>query len=190
MASIVGVHNSGALIGQIVKIGVTGTPPPALLYCDGSAISRTAYPLLFAKIGTTWGVGDGSTTFNLPDGRGRTFIGAGTGSGLSARTTGQASIGEETHTLSNTEMPYHDHGGNTGYMSNDHTHSAYYFQANGNNGGADGGGPGTFGLGQNAGTSTGGTSANHYHAVSYDGGGTAHNNMQPSIVAQYAIAYK
>ena len=41
--------------------------PPGTLECDGSAISRTRFPDLFAKIGTTWGIGDGSTTFNLPN---------------------------------------------------------------------------------------------------------------------------
>lgn len=43
------------------------TPPPYALECDGSAVSRTTYAPLFAEIGTTFGVGDGSTTFNLPD---------------------------------------------------------------------------------------------------------------------------
>lgn len=55
------------------------TPPPGFLMCDGSAISRTGYSALFSVIGTTWGAGDGSTTFNLPDLRGSTIIGAGTG---------------------------------------------------------------------------------------------------------------
>lgn len=46
------------------------TPPPGWLKRNGAAVSRTTYAALFAKIGTTWGAGDGSTTFNLPDGRG------------------------------------------------------------------------------------------------------------------------
>lgn len=45
--------------------------PTGFLICDGSAISRTTYADLFAAIGTTWGVGDGSTTFNIPDRRDR-----------------------------------------------------------------------------------------------------------------------
>ena len=44
--------------------------PEGYLYCDGSAISRTAYPELFAAIGTVWGEGDGAETFNIPDLRG------------------------------------------------------------------------------------------------------------------------
>lgn len=66
------------------------------LKCDASAVSRTTYADLFAVIGTTFGSGDGSTTFNLPDGLGRAAVGAGTGSGLTARSRGDL-IGAETH---------------------------------------------------------------------------------------------
>jgi len=52
-----------------------GTPPPGWLFCDGTAISRGTYAALFAIIGTTFGAGDGSTTFNLPDLRGRVIAG-------------------------------------------------------------------------------------------------------------------
>ena len=91
-------------------------PPAGWLLCDGSAVSRTDYAALFAAIGTTWGAGDGSTTFNLPDLRGRAPIGAGTGSGLTARTLG-GKLGSEavqahTHdkgTLSITSSGGHDH---------------------------------------------------------------------------------
>lgn len=55
------------------------TAPDYWLLCDGSAVSRTTYANLFAVIGSTFGAGDGSTTFNLPDLRGRTPIGVGTG---------------------------------------------------------------------------------------------------------------
>ena len=50
-----------------LKYFAGSTPPANTLACDGSAVSRTTYPELFAAIGTTWGAGDGSTTFNLPD---------------------------------------------------------------------------------------------------------------------------
>lgn len=46
-----------------------GTVPNGWLLCDGTAVSRTTYSALFAAIGTTWGAGNGSTTFNLPDAR-------------------------------------------------------------------------------------------------------------------------
>ena len=82
----------GAAIMQawagVIQMFAGSTPPAGWLLCDGSAVSRTDYATLFAAIGTTWGVGDGSTTFNLPDLRGRAPIGAGAGSGLTARTLG------------------------------------------------------------------------------------------------------
>ncbi|MBF0238566.1 MAG: tail fiber protein, partial [SAR324 cluster bacterium] len=59
--------------GLIMPSAVPGhntTPPTGWLYCEGSAVSRTTYADLFTAIGTTYGSGDGSTTFNLPDYRG------------------------------------------------------------------------------------------------------------------------
>jgi microcystin-dependent protein len=84
------------------------TAPPGWLLCDGSAISRTIFAALYAVIGTTYGAGDGSVTFNLPDARGRTMIGAGQGTGLSSRTLG-AKGGEESHVLSMPELAAHTH---------------------------------------------------------------------------------
>ncbi len=77
------------------------------LICQGQAVSRTTYANLFSVIGTNFGVGDNSTTFNLPDPQGRVPIGIGTG--LTARTLG-AKGGSETHTLTTAEMPSHNHG--------------------------------------------------------------------------------
>lgn len=54
------------------------TAPVGWLALDGTAVSRTDYPALFGIMATTYGVGDGSTTFNLPDVRGRSFVGLGT----------------------------------------------------------------------------------------------------------------
>lgn len=85
------------------------TPPNGYLLCDGSAISRTTYSALYTAIGVTYGTGDGSTTFNLPDLRGRTPIGVGTATGAhgaTAHTLAQKG-GEESHTLSTAEMPQH-----------------------------------------------------------------------------------
>lgn len=93
--------------GDVVQIAGVSLPTGWLL-CDGSAVSRSLYAALFAAIGTSFGVGDGSSTFNLPDLRGRVPIGAGTGSGLTARTRGQQ-VGAETHTLSEPELPAHTH---------------------------------------------------------------------------------
>jgi microcystin-dependent protein len=54
-------------IGTIINFGGATLPTAGWLHCDGSAISRTTYVQLFQSIGTTYGAGDGSTTFNLPD---------------------------------------------------------------------------------------------------------------------------
>ena len=85
-----------------------GPPPPNTLVCDGSAVSRTTYAKLFAKISTTWGVGNGSTTFNIPDLRGRAAIGVGQGSGLTNRVLAGTG-GEENHALSVAELASHTH---------------------------------------------------------------------------------
>lgn len=59
-----------------IKMWAGNTVPTGWLFCDGSAVSRADYPLLFNAIGTLWGEGDGSTTFNLPNLQGRTPVGA------------------------------------------------------------------------------------------------------------------
>lgn len=72
--------------GTIIATGSL-TPPSGYLYCDGTAVSRTGYSELFAAIGTTYGVGDGSTTFNIPDLRGIFARGAGTNPSNASNTT-------------------------------------------------------------------------------------------------------
>jgi microcystin-dependent protein len=69
---------TGVISGAILQ-WATGTAPTGYLLCDGSAVDRTTYATLFGIISTTYGAGDGSTTFNLPDMRGRAVIGVGTG---------------------------------------------------------------------------------------------------------------
>lgn len=66
---------NGEAIGKIIMYAGT-TAPERTLVCNGAAISRTTYSELFAAIGTTYGAGDGSTTFNVPDLRGRWIVGA------------------------------------------------------------------------------------------------------------------
>lgn len=82
--------------------------PEGWLLCDGSAVSRTDYSELFAVIGTLYGEGDGSTTFNLPDLRGRVVVGSGDGPSTSNRTVGEE-FGEETHTMTINELVPHTH---------------------------------------------------------------------------------
>lgn len=63
-ANLTGIQ--GVNTGIIIPWGVA-SPPSGFLLCDGAAVSRTTYADLFAVVGTTYGVGDGSTTFNVPD---------------------------------------------------------------------------------------------------------------------------
>lgn len=97
----------------IIKMYAGALPPNGWLFCDGSAVSRTTYAALFAVIGTAYGSGDGSTTFNLPDLRGRVPVGTGTGtaSDATSHALGQTA-GTETHTLTSGQsgLPAHTHG--------------------------------------------------------------------------------
>jgi microcystin-dependent protein len=114
-----------------IQMFAGASAPATWLFCNGSAVSRTTYSRLFTVIGTTYGSGDGSTTFNLPNMGGRSPIGATNGSapaGITARTLA-ATGGDETKTISSANLPTHthsidhDHGAATsGTESADHAH--------------------------------------------------------------------
>ena len=86
-----------------VKVHAGAAVEAGWLSCDGRAVSRNAYAALYAAIGTGWGEGDGVATFNLPDYSDRMILGA-----SATRPVGTAG-GAETHTLTVSEMPAHDH---------------------------------------------------------------------------------
>ena len=109
------VSETVLLPGEIKMYGGASIPT-GWLACNGATVSRTTYARLFNAISTTWGAGDGSTTFALPDLRGRAPIGSGTGSGLTARALA-ALGGTETHTLTIAQIPAHNHPGSVGYVS-------------------------------------------------------------------------
>lgn len=101
------------------------TAPSGYLICDGSAVPRATYSSLFAIIGITYGAGDGSNTFNLPDLRGANPV------GLQSTDPAFDQLGEtggaKTHTLTVAEMASHDHSVDppatvSGDQSASHTH--------------------------------------------------------------------
>ena len=105
--------------------------PANWLLCDGTAVSRSTYASLFAIIGTTYGSGDGSTTFNLPNLKGRTIVGK-DGAQTEFDVLGETG-GAKTHTLTQAEMPSHTHtqdahahtfSGTTSTAGN-HSHTTY-----------------------------------------------------------------
>lgn len=193
-----GLEPSGA-----IKAFAGASAPTGYLLCDGSAVSRTTYAALFDVANTTWGVGDGSTTFNLPDYRGKVIVGAGTGSGLTARALAAVG-GEETHVLSAAETAAltvalsgttaagsaHNHG----ITDPGHAHTVPEAYSGSGTAGAV---SGATGGGTNNPTSTATTGISmqnesaHTHAFSAsgstNGGGGAHNNMQPFAVANVII---
>lgn len=98
----------GVPTGAILDFGGTSAPS-GYLGCDGSAVSRSTYAALFSAIGTTWGAGDGSTTFNVPNFQRRTAVGSG---GIGTSVLGNAvgnTGGEESHTQTIDELVAHDH---------------------------------------------------------------------------------
>lgn len=95
------------VIGEIVTYAGDTNPNPNWLECDGSEVAQDDYPDLYTIIGDTYGSA-GTGNFKLPDLRGMSPSGIGTGPGMSAVTLGQR-YGSETHTLTESEMPAHTH---------------------------------------------------------------------------------
>lgn len=169
--------------GQIQSIAAPGvvvmyagtTAPSGSLMCNGAAVSRTAYARLFAAIGTAYGAGDGSTTFNVPNLSGRVVVGVGAAGGLGA-TGGAAEVA-----LTEAQMPSHVHAGTTSW-GGEHSHDTYTrtqrmeagtwydtpVYSGGNRTSTDGG-------------------HNHTFTTDSRGSGQAHNNMQPYVVMNYII---
>jgi microcystin-dependent protein len=191
------------------------TAPTGWLSCDGTTVSRTTYAALFSVIGTTYGSGDGSTTFALPNMKGRIPVGF---DSTQAEFDGLGETGgAKTHTLTSAEMPSHTHTQNSHNHTQDgHGHTTV-------DGGAHAHGL-TIGTTNTSSTShthagttrlSGGTTGatlssqshptdsagTHGHGINSTtatnqattatnqntGGGGAHNNLQPYIVLNYII---
>lgn len=109
--SLSAVNSSyNAIVDAIVPIGAVlpfygSRPPKNWLLCYGQEVSRTEYKALFDTIGTVAGSGNGSTTFNVPDLKGKVIYGQGSTDALVTGST----VGETHHTLTVNEMPSHGH---------------------------------------------------------------------------------
>ena len=145
------------LVGEI-KMWAGDTIPYGWLLCDGSEVSKTDYPYLYASIGDLWGTPNSSSNFKLPNLAGKVPVGYDSAD-TDFNPVGHTD-GEKKHTLTVTEMPSHSHSRN--YYSSD-------WCANGTKSGYHGSDTGTKKV-------TGST-----------GGGQAHNNLQPYAVVKYII---
>ena len=151
------------------------TAPSGWLFCDGSAISRTTYAALFGVIGTTYGTGDGSTTFNLPNMQGKVPMCAGTNTDINGD-TGTWNLGDtggeynHTHTLSNGYAKINQTNGNQLRMnttsSTETWNTSVYANLTFNNDNTP----------ISGGATLGGTT-------------DSHNNVQPFLVVNYIIKY-
>jgi len=197
---------SGALpVGTIIP-WTSDSIPSGWLECNGQEVSRTEYSKLFSIIGTTFGSGDGSTTFNLPDLRGRVIAGFDSGD------TDFDSIGkkggEKTHVLTVDELPAHNHS-----ISSDgnHNHSINTDGEHSHDIRGEYGSAGDYKVvsittnhdysaiadvilsagAHNHGGATG-TAGSHNHggATGNTGGGVGHNNLSPYITLKYIIKAK
>lgn len=193
--------SGGLFVGQVIA-HARASAPARWLPCQGGAYSRADYAALFDAIGTQYGIGDGSTTFNVPNIKGSTIVGVDTGQ-AEFDTRGETG-GAKTHTLSASESGVNGSGSttssgshNTGNQSADHSHAV-----NGAGNTVVRAGFGGVAAGIQVGGasfvhdnfSTGGASANHTHAVQNHShpltartADSAHNNLQPYIALHYAI---
>ena len=151
----------GAIPAGCIMPYAGATAPSGFLLADGSAVSRTTYADLFAVVGETYGAGDGSTTFNLPDLNGRVAVGKSTDTEFD--TLGKTG-GEKTHALTQQELAAH-------------THSIQAYTSGG------GGTPQSI---QAVATPSG---TSYVGLTGSIGLGTAHNNLQPYLTLNYIIKY-
>lgn len=161
-------------IGAIVPFS-SDTIPNGWLLCDGSLVSRTTYSELFKVIGTAYGTGDGSTTFNVPDIQGRIVVGKQQTMTPSGNFTNLGETGgEEDHTLTVSEMPSHTHDVAIAVNNTVAGGARYYFNS----------------AGTTSAPITDTAAWSNSLTAKATGGGQSHNNLQPYLVTNYIIKAK
>lgn len=200
-ATSTGVELTGPIsggTGQLVPSGTVldyagATEPTGYLFCYGQAVSRTTYASLFTAISTIHGVGDGSTTFNLPDCRGRVVAGqddmggssanrlTGLTNGVNGDTMGAAG-GVEAQDLSIAQLPVVTPAGTVS--------APIITTGNRNSALISGGGDFTYGMDQAEGTGTTtliSTASEPIFTGTPFGSGASHNNVQPTLILNKII---
>jgi len=183
-------------LGATLDYWLPTAPNSAFVFPFGQAISRITYATLFTAMGTSYGSGDGSNTFNLPDLRGRVIASpdnmGGGDAGRLAAGGGLASVrfslggagGEAVHTLTLTEMPAHSHS--TNVSDPGHTHGSTHSGQNLAYAGTQNGWGITGSSSQQISTSTpfgiSGAGTGISISINSNGGGAAHNVVQPTIL--------
>ena len=207
-ASVTYPKLAASLIAQVCPTGMIimfggGNIPTGWLVCDGTAVSRTTYAGLWAVLGTLWGAGDASSTFNLPDLRGCAPVGyvnqvGNLRAGITQRGFGvNAGYGEEKHQLTVAELAAHNHGVNQQtFNPQSYMHDPGHFHSYINPTGGLGAQPGSGQYSASGATSTGSSGTN----ISFDpittsisiqnnGSNTSHNTMMPFAVCYFIIKY-
>ena len=174
-ANLTGIE--GTATGTILPWS-TITPPSGFLECDGTAVSRSTYAALFAVVGTTYGIGDGSTTFNVPNLADNVAVGKSnnkalgtTGGANTVTPTGNVAGSTANATLSTAQLASHSHqttiralGGQESPNTGSSGETASFIQ-----------------------TSSTGSGQGHSHNMSANFAGDANSVLQPYLTLIYII---
>jgi microcystin-dependent protein len=172
-ANLTGIE--GTATGTILPWS-TITPPSGFLECDGTAVSRSTYAALFAVVGTTYGIGDGSTTFNVPNLADNVAVGKSnnkalgtTGGANTVTPTGNVAGSTANATLSTAQLASHTHSGGSGGQA------------------APGNPEGTNVTAGTGSTGSAGSGQGHSHNMSANFAGDANSVLQPYLTLIYII---